>query len=121
MFQTEYEFTLPFGLVDDQGTLHRDGVMRLATAADEILPLKDPRVQSNQAYLVIVLLSRVVTRLGAVSQVTPKVIESLYAIDLSYLQELYNRINRSGKPTLPTTCPQCSHSFEVELNSEGGL
>jgi hypothetical protein len=121
MFQTEHNFTLPFGLVDDQGNLHRDGVMRLATAGDEILPLKDPRVQSNQAYLVVVLLSRVITRLGSVPQVTPKVIEALYAADLAYLQELYNRINREGKAVLPTVCPQCAHAFEVELNAEGGL
>lgn len=120
MFQTEYEFTLPFGHVDEDGNLHRDGVMRLATAADEILPLKDPRVQTNQAYLVVILLSRVVTRLGSVSQVTPKVIEGLYAADLSYLQELYNRINRNGRASLPTICPQCSHPFEVEMCAEGG-
>lgn len=120
MFQTEHEFTLPFGYVDDDGNLHRDGVMRLATAADEILPLKDPRVQANQAYLVVILLSRVVTRLGSVPQVTPKLIEGLYAADLAYLQALYNRINRDDKPGL-TTCPQCSHSFQTELSAEGGL
>jgi hypothetical protein len=120
MFQTEHEFTLPFGYVDDDGNLHRDGVMRLATAADEILPLKDPRVQANQAYLVIILLSRVVTRLGSVAQVTPKLIEGLYAADLAYLQALYNRINRDDKAGL-ATCPQCSHSFQTELSAEGGL
>lgn len=121
MFQTEYNFTLPFGYVDEHGNLHRDGVMRLATAGDEILPLKDPRVQSNQAYLVVVLLSRVITKLGSLSQVTPKMIEGLYAGDLAYLQEFYNRINREGKTVMPTVCPQCSHSFEVELNAEGGF
>ena len=120
MFQTEHEFTLPFGYVDDDGNLHRDGVMRLATAADEILPLKDPRVQANQAYLVIILLSRVVTRLGSVPQVTPKLIEGLYAADLAYLQALYNRINRDDHAGL-VTCPQCSHSFQTELSAEGGL
>lgn len=120
MFQTEHEFTLPFGYVDDDGNLHRDGVMRLATAADEILPLKDPRVQANQAYLVVILLSRVVTRLGSVPQVTPKLIEGLYAADLAYLQALYNRINRDDKVGL-TTCPQCAHSFQTELGAEGGL
>lgn len=120
MFQTEHEFTLPFGYVDDQGNLHKDGVMRLATAADEILPLKDPRVQSNQSYLVVILLSRVITRLGSVSQVTPKLVEGLYAGDLAYLQELYNRINRNGKASLPAICPQCSHPFEVEMNAVGG-
>jgi hypothetical protein len=120
MFQTEHEFTLPLGYVDAQGNLHRDGVMRLATAADEILPLKDARVQSNQAYVVVILLSRVITRLGNVSQVTPKVIENLYAADMTYLQDFYNRINRSGKPSFAAVCPQCTHAFDVELQAEGG-
>ncbi len=94
MFQTEFEFTLPCGFLDEDGTLHRDGVMRLATAADEILPLKDPRVQANEAYLIVILLSRVVTKLGFLPQVNPKIVEGLYAADLAYLQELYNRVNR---------------------------
>lgn len=119
MFQTEHEFTLPLGYVDAQGNLHREGVMRLATAADEILPLKDARVQGNQAYVVVILLSRVITRLGSISQVTPKIIENLYAADLTYLQD--NRINHNGKASLAAVCPQCSHSFEVELTAEGGL
>lgn len=120
MFQTEYEFTLPLGFVDTDGNLHRDGVMRLATAADEILPLKDPRVQSNEAYLTVILLSRVVARLGAVAQVNPKVIEGLYAADLAYLQELYNRINRTGRATLEAACPKCAHEFAVEMHAAGG-
>src|SRR5262245_21343772 len=119
MFQTEHEFTLPFGFVDGDGTLHRDGVMRLATAADEILPLKDPRVQQNQAYLIVILLSRVVTRLGSVGQVTPTTIEGLWATDLAYLQELYNRINRNGAATVDALCPKCAHEFEVELSAVG--
>lgn len=94
MFQTEFEFTLPCGFLDEEGTLHRDGVMRRATAADEILPLKDPRVQKNEAYLVVILLARVVTRLGSVAAITPKVVEGLFATDLAFLQDLYNRINR---------------------------
>jgi hypothetical protein len=94
MFQTEFEFTLPCGFLDEEGTLHREGVMRRATAADEILPLKDPRVQKNEAYLVVILLSRVVTRLGALPAINPKVVEGLFATDLAFLQELYNRINR---------------------------
>ncbi|MGH9326213.1 MAG: phage tail assembly protein [Terriglobia bacterium] len=121
MFETEHEFTLPFGYVDEHGNLHKEGTMRLATAGDEILPLKDPRVQANQAYLVVILLSRVITKLGSVSQLTPKVIEGLYAGDLAYLQDFYNRINRNGKASLPAICPQCSHTFEVELNSAGGF
>jgi len=93
MFRTEFEFTLPCGYLDEGGTLHRDGVMRRATAADEILPLKDPRVQKNEAYLVVILLSRVLTRLGSLEAINPKVIEGLYATDLAFLQDLYNRIN----------------------------
>jgi hypothetical protein len=121
MFQTEYEFTLPLGFVDGEGTLQREGVMRLATAADEILPLKDPRVQTNEAYLIVILLSRVITRLGSVAQVNPKVIEGLYAADLAYLQEFYNRINRNGKAEVEATCPKCAHTFAVELNGMGGF
>jgi hypothetical protein len=120
MFQTEYEFTLPMGYLDEEGTLHREGVMRLATAADEILPLKDPRVQKNPAYLVVILLSRVVTRLGGVPQINPKVIENLYATDLAYLQDLYNEVNQMGNGHLPVTCPQCQHVFEVERPVLGG-
>jgi hypothetical protein len=120
MFQTEYPFVLPMGYQDEEGSLHREGVMRLATAADEILPLKDPRVQTNQAYLVIILLSRVITRLGSVPHLNPKVIEGLYAADLAYLQEFYNQINRSGNASMPASCPQCQHSFQLELNGAGG-
>jgi hypothetical protein len=120
MLQTEHEFTLPFGYLDDEGTLHRDGVMRMATAADEIQPLRDARVQANDAYLVVILLSRVITRLGGVSHINPKVIEGLYAIDLAYLQEFYNQVNRTGAPCVPALCPQCSHEFELELAAVGG-
>ena len=119
MIQTEFEFTLPVGYQDDTGLLHRTGTMRLATAADEILPLRDPRVQANQAYLVIILLSRVVTRLGSVSAINPKVIESLFAADLAHLQELYNRINRGGRDAVEATCPKCQHAFELELSPVG--
>ncbi len=94
MLQTEYEFTLPMGYIDGEGQLHRNGIMRLATAADEILPLRDPRVQSNPAYLVVILLSRVITRLGTVSPITPQTIEGLFAADLAYLQDFYNEINQ---------------------------
>jgi hypothetical protein len=121
MFQTEYEFTLPLGYLDNEGNLHRDGVMRLATAADEILPLKDPRVQGNQAYLILILLSRVITRLGSLGQINPKVIEGLYASDLAYLQEFYNRINRNGKASMEAMCPKCAAEFEVEMAGVGGL
>jgi hypothetical protein len=120
MLQTEFPFTLPRGYADADGNLHREGMMRLATAADEILPLKDPRVQTNPAYLVVIVLSRVVTRLGSLSDVNPKVMEGLFASDLAYLQELYNRINGSQAATVRAVCPQCEHAFEVELNGLGG-
>jgi hypothetical protein len=120
MLQTEFPFTLPRGYVDPEGNLHREGVMRLATAADEILPLKDPRVQSNPAYLLVILLSRVVTRLGAVDVVNPKVIEGLFAADLTYLQDFYRHINENGHTRLPTQCPHCGEQFEMELSSQGG-
>jgi hypothetical protein len=121
MFQTEYDFTLPLGYADNDGNLHRDGMMRLATAADEILPLKDPRVQSNEAYLTIILLSRVIVKLGSVAQINPKIIEGLYAADLAYLQEFYNRINRAGKAEVEAACPKCAHEFRVELIGMGGF
>jgi len=93
MFQTEFEFTLPKGYLDSDGNLHRKGVMRLSTAIDEIAPLRDPRVKSNPAYATVIILSRVMTRLGALSEVTPMVVEGFFAQDLSYLQDFYRRIN----------------------------
>lgn len=113
MLQTEFPFTLPRGYLDAEGNLHRDGVMRLATAYDEIAPMKDPRVQSNPGYLVIILLSRVITRLGTLDQLNPKMIEGLFAADLAYLQDLYRRINEQGHDRLAVTCPHCEQSFEV--------
>lgn len=92
-FQTEVDFELPKGFVDDGGTLHRSGTMRLATAADEILPLRDPRVQQNEAYLAVIVLARVITRLGALPDVHTGVIEGLYASDFAYLQRLYETLN----------------------------
>jgi hypothetical protein len=119
MLRTEYEFTLPCGFADEEGTLHREGVMRRATAADEILPLGDPRVARNPAYLVVILLSRVVTRLGGLSGVNPKVVEGLWAADVAYLQELYNSINRIEPPPA-ATCPNCQHRFAPEVANAGG-
>ena len=120
MFQTEFEFELPLGYPDADGTLHREGVMRRATAADEILPLRDPRVEKNPAYLIVILLSRVVTRLGSLSQVTPKVIEDLYATDLAYLQDLYNRINALEPERLRVDLPQCGEEVIAEVSGLGG-
>jgi hypothetical protein len=121
MFQTEVEFRLPCGYLDEDGTLHRDGVMRRATAADEIQPLRDPRVVKNPAYLAVILLSRVVTRLGAVPAINPKVIEALYATDLAYLQELYNRVNQFDGGADQVVCPQCRHEFKTEPVAAGGF
>src|SRR5258707_11743576 len=91
--QTEYEFTLPRGYIGPDGTLHKKGVMRLATAMDEIAPMRDPRVKANQAYLVIILLARVITKLGDVEVIETGVIENLFSADLSFLQDFYRKIN----------------------------
>jgi hypothetical protein len=112
---TEFSFVLPRGFVDEAGTMHRDGVMRLATARDEILPQRDPRVRDNEAYLTVLLLSRVVTRLGTVPQVTSGTIEGLFASDLAFLQDLYRRINQEGHTQAAVTCPDCKHQFTVDL------
>lgn len=113
--QTEFPFTLPNGLVGEDGTLHREGTMRLATAADEILPLKDPRVRSNESYLTVILLSRVVTRLGGLPDVTPQTVESLFVADLAYLQDMYERVNDRGLDAVDATCPDCGEAFPVEV------
>lgn len=118
-FQTEFEFTLPKGYVDEDGNVHKKGTMRLATAADEILPMKDPRVQSNPAYLTVILFSRVITKLGSLPTINPKVIENLFASDLSYLQEMYRNINENGNGAIKAKCPKCEHEFEVEVELQG--
>jgi hypothetical protein len=105
-FQTEVEFTLPKGYLDPTGVLHKHGVMRLATAADEILPQRDPRVQQNPAYLSIIVLARVIVKLGALSDIDTKVVENLFASDLDYLQRLYENINGSEETDRPTPMPQ---------------
>lgn len=110
MISTLFDFELPCGYLDADGTLHREGQMRRATAADEILPLRDPRVVRNEAYLSVILLSRVVERLGVIDEITPAVIEGLYAQDLRYLLDLYNRVNGMGEGP-ETVCPSCGHRF----------
>ena len=112
---TEFGFVLPRGYLDSSGALHREGVMRLATARDEILPQQDPRVRENSAYLTILLLSRVVTRLGSVTQINPGIIEGLYASDLAFLQDLYRRINQEGHTQAAVSCPSCQHEFTVDV------
>jgi len=113
--RTEVEFTLPLGYVDSAGTLHRQGVMRLATAADEIQPLQDPRVLANQAYIAILLLSRVVVRLGSISPVSPRVVEGLFSADFAYLQDLYVRLNEPSATLADTRCPECGAQFTVDI------
>lgn len=113
--RTEFAFTLPRGYIDGDGATHCNGVMRLATARDEILPQRDPRVRENEAYLTVILLSRVVTRLGSVAQITPATIEGLFASDLAFLQDLYRRVNSEGHTQVAVTCPSCSHQFAVDV------
>ena len=117
MLQTEFEFTLPKGYVDQDGNLHRTGIMRLANAKDEIAPLQDPRVQRNSAYLVIILLSRVITKLGTLPNVNTAVIEGLFAADLSYLQALYRRVNENGSGMTEVSCPHCGKAFDLDPGS----
>lgn len=115
---TRVDFQLPTGYVDGAGTVHRRGVMRLATARDEILPLRDPRVRDNPAYLSVLLLSRVVERIGEVENVTPGVVEGLFAGDLDHLQRLYSRVNRAGEDTVEVRCPGCGEEFAVDLTAD---
>jgi hypothetical protein len=113
--RTEFAFELPRGYVDESGTVHREGKMRLATARDEIMPLRDPRVRDNESYLTVLLLSRVVTELGTVGEVTPGVIEGLFASDLAFLQDLYRRVNQEGHTRASVDCPSCGHEFAVDV------
>jgi hypothetical protein len=116
--KTEFEFILPRGYVDKDGNLHREGVMRLANAKDEIVPLNDLRVQRNRAYLIIVLLSRVISQLGSLKEVNTGVIENMFASDLRFLEEMYNRINED-EATVTVTCSECGAKFEKEFGRLG--
>jgi hypothetical protein len=113
--RTEFSFLLPRGYVDGAGTVHRDGVMRLATARDELVPLRDDRVRENPAYLTVVLLGRVVTRIGTIDDVHAGIIENLFASDLAFLQDLYRRVNQEGHTRAAVTCPNCEHDFAVDV------
>jgi hypothetical protein len=117
--QTEYDFILPRGYVDRDGNLHRQGTMRLATAMDEIIPMGNMRVKQNQAYLTVVLLSRVITSLGTLDDVHTGIIEDMFSADFAYLQDFYRRINESEHAAIPAQCPKCNHTFEVELVPQG--
>ncbi len=118
MIQTDFEFKLPKGYIDADGNVHKDGVMRLATAADEILPQKDPRVANNPSYLVMILLSRVVTKLGDVQNINPKTMEGLFVEDLAYLENMYNHVNGYADRHI-VSCPGCKTEFEVENIKQG--
>ncbi len=113
--RTEFTFWLPRGYVDAAGTVHREGVMRLATARDELVPLRDDRVRENPSYLTVVLLARVVMRIGAIEDIHAGVIEDLFAADLAFLQDLYRRVNTEGHTRAAVTCPACSHRFAVDV------
>ncbi|MBP2586871.1 MULTISPECIES: hypothetical protein [Streptomyces] len=113
--RTEFEFELPRGFVDEAGTVHRNGAMRLATARDELLPLRDIRVRENPAYLSVVLLGRVITRLGTLPSVHDGTVENMFASDLAFLQDFYRQINAEGHTRAAVACPHCEESFEVEL------
>jgi hypothetical protein len=115
---TKYPFTLPRGYVDGRGQVHREGVMRLATAGDEIWPQTDPRVRENAAYLSVLLLARTVTKLGTLPEVDTFVVENLFASDLAFLQNLYRRINQGGGSTVDVTCPHCQEGFAVDVSGD---
>ncbi len=113
--RTEFAFELPRGYVDESGAVHRSGTMRLATARDELVPLRDDRVRENPAYLTVVLLARVVTRIGPVTDVHAGIVEKLFAGDLAFLQDLYRRINSEGHTRAAVACPECGHRFAIDL------
>ncbi|MDQ0373750.1 hypothetical protein [Cellulomonas humilata] len=115
VLQTEFSFELPIGYEDDEGRVHRSGAMRLARARDEIVPLRDPRVRDNEAYLTVLLLARTITHLGDITSITPAVVENLFTPDLAFLQDLYRRINSEGHTTASVTCPSCHEEFAVDL------
>ncbi|MDP9075623.1 MAG: hypothetical protein M3N98_15930 [Actinomycetota bacterium] len=115
VLRTEFEFDLPFGYVDSAGTVHRHGVMRLATARDELVPLHDDRVRENPAYLTVVLLARVITRLGTITDVHAGLVENFFASDLAFLQNLYRRVNQEGHTRAAVCCPACRHEFSVDI------
>ncbi|HEU4422520.1 MAG TPA: hypothetical protein VFR67_08250 [Pilimelia sp.] len=113
--RTEFAFELPRGYVDASGTVHRSGIMRLATARDELVPLRDDRVRENAAYLTVVLLARVITQIGTITDVHAGIVENLFASDLAFLQDMYRRINSEGHTRAGVACPECGHRFTVDL------
>jgi hypothetical protein len=118
--QTEFEFTLSRGYIDGEGNVHKQGTMRLATAMDEITPLRDLRVKSNQAYMAVILLSKVITRLGSLKDINTGIVENLFSADFAYLQDFYRQINENGTNKISVTCPECNKNIEVDLGHPGG-
>ena len=116
LFQTEYEFTLPKGYVDEEGNIHRRGSMRLATALDELEAMKDYRVKSNPDYLAVMLLSRVVEHIGDIDAITPEIIEKMFTADFQFLQNMYETINHAEEPVIQVQCPHCGKNFTDTLN-----
>ncbi|OZG73968.1 hypothetical protein BTA51_09315 [Hahella sp. CCB-MM4] len=119
VLQTEYQLTLPRGYIDSHGNLHKEVTMRLATAGDEIQPMRDPRVQQNPGYLSVILLSRVITRLGSLDAINTQIVENLFSADFAFLQDTYNRINHKDGMEFSAVCPQCKHEFETEISFSG--
>jgi len=116
MFKMEFEFVLPKGFVDKEGNLHKKGIMRLATAKDEIIPLQDYRVRNNESYMILILLTRVVTKLGDLKNIDTSVIEQLFSADLDYLQRFYQKINSEESSDIKITCPHCENVIEMGLD-----
>ena len=117
--QTMYPFRLPRGYVDGEGTLHREGQMRLATAGDELSALRDPRVKADESYMNPLILSKVITMLGTLPEITPEVIEGLFVADMEFLQDMYDTINKADKPQIQVTCPHCGKQFVDTINFQG--
>lgn len=116
MFKTEFEFVLPKGYVDKDGNLHKKGIMRLATAKDEIAPLQDYRVRNNESYMIIILLSRVIEKLGDLKHIDTATVEKLFSVDLDYLQRFYQKINSEESSNVSITCPHCESKFDMALD-----
>lgn len=114
--QTEFKFELPRGYIDADGNIHKRGTMRLATAADEIIPLKDPKVRNNPEYLSVILLSRVITQLGTLPRITTETIENLFTADIAYLQDFYQKINTADHPGYNVICPHCHQKFDLPVD-----
>lgn len=120
LIRTEYDFTLPRGYIGSEGTICREGRMRLATALDEIEAMRDPKVKNNPDYLSVALLSRVVVKIEGLAEITPQVIEGLFTADFSFLQKMYETVNGTEDPVIRVQCPHCGEVFTDTLNFTSG-